>query len=247
MAAWAVEGGVAQATQAQAPITQVNAAGSTPEIAPPYTSGSEMLYIRVTVTVLGDRGGSSGQGGKKQDAQHDDLRETVALLVLQFLEDLLCNGQADDKGRDGRHKGTDDQGSQKQQPQKQPGVLLRPGPGDEPDRAALEEAGLAQGIGHHGAEKHKGSDPAPHRARQAAGIRVQRGQDQRDDAQDTGPGDRNEHPQQDRADENTGHLHPQRGQPKDGGQKLTSKHKQDADDSRDRFFRTHDLLTFLLI
>lgn len=51
----------------------------------------------------------------------------------------------------------------------------------------------------------------------------------------------------DRADENTGHLHPQRGQPKDGGQKLTSKHKQDADDSRDRFFRTHDLLTFLLI
>ena len=52
MAAWAVEGGVAQATQAQAPITQVNAAGSTPEIAPPYTSGSEMLYIRVTVTVL---------------------------------------------------------------------------------------------------------------------------------------------------------------------------------------------------
>ena len=47
-----MEGGVAQATQAQAPITQVNAAGSTPEIAPPYTSGSEMLYIRVTVTVL---------------------------------------------------------------------------------------------------------------------------------------------------------------------------------------------------
>ena len=31
---------------------------------------------------VGDRGGSSGQGGKKQDAQHDDLKETVALLVL---------------------------------------------------------------------------------------------------------------------------------------------------------------------
>ena len=52
IAAWAVLGGVAQATQAQAPITQVSAAGFTPAMAPPYTRGSEMLYIKVTVTVF---------------------------------------------------------------------------------------------------------------------------------------------------------------------------------------------------
>ena len=58
---------------------------------------------------MGNRGGRRRQGGKKQNAQHYDLREEISFLITKFAEDLLRNRQANDEGRDRGHKGADDQ------------------------------------------------------------------------------------------------------------------------------------------